>query len=237
MELGNYLIPDVAEKALKARGLQQVPIGDGISRFMSHDNGVPFRFFVAAVKNEAKSKIARYEVNDEVEMIQWVKDRFQKPVARVAELPSQLINIDPVTGEILGGRFADAYRLFKQKKESPGVPLDRWGHLSEGQVQTLVSMGIFSVEQFAMKPENWILAKFGAKSFFKEAHEAAQQFVNAKEGLAAGAPQLEQMLVLQQDNAKLKDELEQLRELVMNGTEAPKRRGKRPTVKVEEEEQ
>lgn len=233
MDLGNYRdVPEVAQKAFRERGMQQVNIGDGVTRFVNeNDNGVAYRFRTISVKNAIQSKAAKFDVYDEVEVIQWVKDRFQKPVAMVKELPPELLHIAD-DGEILGGRFAEAYKRFLEKKESPGLPLDRWGVLSEGQVASLASMGIFSVEQLASKSETWVNSKFGAKGFFANAWEQAVQYTNGKENKVAAQEHIEQIVSLQQDNSKLRDELEQLKQMVMGG--APKRKARRPRKIIDE---
>lgn len=177
--LDNFSLPPGAAEAIKAKGMTPREIDDGVSRFMSgHDKGVAYRFFIAPSYNKIKSQLARYEVFDNIEMIQWFVDRRTQPTEIVKFLPEELLEFDK-DGECVGGDYAEAYMAFKEGKAAPGLALSKWGVLSEGEVASLVAAKIFTVEQFAAQDRKKIEGTYPSQ--FIEAYERANQYVNGKE--------------------------------------------------------
>ena len=205
--LGNYNLPDVAQEALAKRGLKAVPLdAEGTSRLVSeHDKGLPFRFDKIEVPSPEKtrlSKVAGYNrpITTTVEVIYWHKDKFHRAiVARVLDLPEELLDVsDPDEPR---GRYAEAYKRWKTGQNAPGTSLVKWGQLADGDAASLAMLGVFSVEQFASKPESWLQGKFPKTMF--DAHEAAQAFVANKDSVAE---QSKQTIVI----TELQKKLEQL---------------------------
>lgn len=226
-------IPDFALEKLQSSFVAQ-PTGEtGVSQFMGHDKGVAYRFFVHPEYNFIKSKAARYEVFDNVEMIQWHNDQYTQPTERVNRLPEELLSLDPDTGEILGGEYAEAYRNFKAGKAAPGTKLRHWGILTEAQVATLEAAKIFSVEQLAAKEEKTFKAKYGKE--FGEVWDRAVQFTNGKEGRFEVDKQATEIVDLQKQNALLLARLAALEEKSAEPG-APKRRRPGKPQKVEQVE-
>jgi hypothetical protein len=207
--LDQFQFPPEAVQDLQMQNLQQIPIGSGASRFMSgHDKGVAYRFFTKPLYNEVASKLAHYEKFDEVEMIEWLTDKFNHPTEQVRFLPEDLLHVDNLTGEIRG-TYAEAYRRYKEGKAAPGTPLEKWGVFNDGEIATLSMNGIFSVEQYAALPRDRVAGKF--PQAFVDAWERAAQFVNGKQNRMAADKQAEEMLELSRENAKLKAEFEALK--------------------------
>lgn len=206
--LDQFQFPADAIEGLQAANLKQVDLGRGASRFMSgHDKGVAFRFFTKPLYNATASKLAGYEKFDEVEMIEWMTDKYCHPTERVKFLPEALLHIDPLTGEARG-RYAEAYKRYKEGKAAPGTPLEMWGVFSQGEVATLAMNSIFTVEQYAALPRDRVKGKFPPN--FVEAWERAAQFVAGKENRIDADRQAAQMLEISRENAQLKSRLEAL---------------------------
>jgi len=234
IDLDNFPLPEVASEALRRRNLQSTSISDGVSRINGHDGGVAFRFFIHPVYNPIKSKAAKYEVFDEHEMIEWLKDRFQHPTEQVRFLPEELLRFD-MQGECTGGMFKEAYDRFKNGQTAPGMPLSRWGVLADGEVASLASMGIFSVEQLAAQPRGKIEGRLPTP--FVEAFERAIQYMNGREQRLVAEKQGDEILALQRENEekdrKLSELQEQMKELLAgNKTAAPKGKRGKPANKI-----
>lgn len=177
--LDQFNLPNGAAEAIKAKGMIAKEIDDGVSRFMSgHDRGIAYRFFIAPSYNKVKSKLAGYEVYDNLEMIQWFVDRRTQPTEIVKFLPEELLEFDK-DGECIGGDYAEAYRAFKEGKATPGLPLGKWGVLSEGEVASLVAARIYTVEQFAAQDRKKIEGTYPSQ--FLDAYERAGLYAAGKE--------------------------------------------------------
>lgn len=211
MLIDNYALPDGAYDALKRQNRRMEDLGDGVSRYSGQDRGVSFRFWIETVKNEVKSKAARFTVFDEVEMIEWTSDRYNKPTEQVRFLPAELLTFD-IDGECIGGLYQDAYLRFKTGRKAPGLPLSKWGELSDSEVATLADAGIFTVEQFAAMPRDKIAGRYTQN--FVDAFESAIQWVNGKQHRYQVEEQAEEILELRQAIAKRDRDLEELKEMI-----------------------
>lgn len=77
-----------------------------------HDKrGLAYRFYLHPVKSLEKSKEFDMDLSDDVEMIQWFKDRKHKPVERVKELPEQLLKFARKRVSVQGGIEKYEYEL------------------------------------------------------------------------------------------------------------------------------
>lgn len=218
----NFNLPEQAVNDLKKQGLKTVSVEDGVSRYMSgHTNGLAYRFFIHPEYSPVRSKIAKYEVFDEIEMVEWIIDRKNKPVERARMLPEELLDLsDP---EMPRGAMAEAYVRFKQGLSAPGTPLSKWGVLSDGEIATLAARGIFSVEQFASTARARIVGVL--PDVFVQAFERAIQFVNGKENRLAANETTSQIVELQNRLARQERENNELREQ-MSGLLTSKARGR-----------
>jgi hypothetical protein len=228
-ELDNYVLPGDANEVLRKRGLQAQSLGDGINRLMSgHDNGIAYRFFLHAEKNEVKSDLAGYEVNDEVEMIEWLKSRRQKPTERVRFLPEALLKFNR-HGECTAGRYQEAYLRFKSGQGHVGLPIDKWDALTVGMVKTLQSEDIYTVEQYADWPEHKVRELFSKE--FVDAHKKALQYIGSSDMRTRNKEQVDKMLELEQKYAKAMDRIESLEGSKTNNG-VSKRKPGRPKTKA-----
>lgn len=217
-----------------------------------HDKGVAYRFFVTTVLNKVKSEEAGIDLFDEIDMIEWLRDRREKPVERVTMIGDKLLKfrrkknaaghmelVRDANGvpELMGGLYAEDYKRFKQGLASVGLPLDRWGALSLGSVETLKSEGVFTVEQLAAMPRDRIEGRF-PKSIV-EAFESAIRYVNREQALAPIKEHATEVMALKQANSKANDRIEALEQkiLELQGDKTPKvvKRG-RPKKIVDTEE-
>jgi FtsZ-binding cell division protein ZapB len=222
--LDNYVLPDGAAEAIKKAGINGRKLGEGIEiAQFGHDGGVAYRFFVHQEKNEAKSKIAKVPISDAIEMIEWMPDRFQHPTEQLRFLPYELLAFDE-DGECIGGKYREAYLSWKKGLNAPGLTLTRWGELSDSDIFTLHELRIYSVEQFAAQPRSKIDR---LPTELREKFEDAVRWVNGKENRALTAEHATQVLNVQQENAKLRDEVAAMQEqmkALMGGHKAPKRK-------------
>lgn len=221
-------------------------------QFCGHDRGIPFMFDIYVDKNGIKSEDAGIEINDEIEIIRWHVGKGRKPVERVHMLPEQLLKFKKVKVttkvgdrmesqmvtkfplECIGGQYMPEYLRWKQGLGSQGLELSRWNKLTLGQVKTLQSEGIYTVEQFAAMDKQRVEDPHFPRSL-KEAYQHAVHFVAGQSPMEAIKDNAEEMLILRQEIAKLKDANtileERTRELIQE-SEPPRKRG-RPKKVVE----
>lgn len=86
---------DAESRAFLSQQFQGTTVGHGVATLQAagHDkNGMGYRFYIHPVNSEAKSEEFDMEINDDIEMIQWFKDKDHKPVERVTELPKELLH-------------------------------------------------------------------------------------------------------------------------------------------------
>lgn len=85
---------DPDSKNFLSQNFEVKSVGNGIGNLQAsgHDTkGMAYRFYIHPVKSEVKSEEFDMEINDDVQMIQWFKDRNHKPVERVTQLPKELL--------------------------------------------------------------------------------------------------------------------------------------------------
>jgi hypothetical protein len=233
--LDKFSLPEgAAEDLAKQAGVFMQPLQHGVQVMSGHDNGVAFRFFNNAEKNEIKSKAAKVPLYNNEDMIEWNKGKRNKPTEKVRFLPPEFLFIDE-DGEVTGRPdVVIAYKRYKMGQSAPGTPLNKWGAMDDAQIKTLMDCGIFSVEQFAASPRSKIQGKFPQDIIDK--FEEAIQYVNGQSGkfeveaIAQKAVELEQRLA-KKDQAI--EELQQQVKQLMGLTVAPKNKGGRPKKIVE----
>lgn len=202
VNLDNFPLPDVAAQDLRRQNRHAVSLADGVSSYAGHDSGVPFRFFIHT--EEAKpflpARSKKYMPQLEVEMIEFMPDRFNRPTERLRHLSPELLEFDDETGECIGGRYATSYKRWKEGLSAPGLPISKWGELSDGWIATLVKNGIFSVEQLAALPRSKV-DQYGPAVV--EAFEKALGYVAKKDGLKVSAEHAEHIASLEARIAEL----------------------------------
>lgn len=218
--LDQFPLPEIASQDLKRQQRFANNIGDGVVDFAGHDKGVAYRFFNHLEYNKEQSKILGYEKFDEVECVEWLIDRKNKPVEQVRFLPEELLRFDR-DGEAVGGIYFESYKRFKDGLTAPGLSLSKWGVLGDAEVMTLVTGGIFSVEQFAALPRSKVEGRYPQD--IVEAFERAIQFVNGKEGRHEQGQTAQKMLELSQANAKLENELAEIRKELLKQSKGKKK--------------
>ena len=221
--LDDYVLPEGAAEDLRNAGVHLKALnGDRAVQVMAgHDRGVAFRFVEIAVKNEAASKKAKYLVYDRKELIEWLKSKRSKPVEELRFLPPELLYIDPDTGEATG-RYAAAYKRWKEGLTAPGLPLSKWGVLDIADVAALVDAGIFSVEQFAAMPRNRINGRF--RPSIVEAFEEAILYTRRQQGLVNSDELARKMVELENRVAQAEARANDAEARAAGKTKAPKRK-------------
>jgi hypothetical protein len=206
-------MPSEAVEAIEARGVEGITLESGVTRIemSGHDKGVAYRFFIHPVYNPTKSEELGYEVFDDIEMIEWLIDRKSKPTEQVRLLPPDLLKWNRV-GDLVGGRYKDAYESWKTGKASPGTPLRRWGLLGDGQVASLEAEGIFTVEQFNELGRDRIAARYPQE--YVEAHDRAEKFLAAQAIRAENVETVERLKKLEAERAEMAAKIEALQALV-----------------------
>lgn len=218
MDLDNFVLPDGAAEAIRRQGFAPHRLADGVSQFSGHDQGVAFRFFIESEKSEVKSKAGGYSVFNEIEMIEWTKDRFMHPTERLRFLPAGLIEFAEqlpdeswdTRSPCIGGKLKDSYERFKTGRSAPGLSLAKWGILSDGEIATLASMGVFSVEQFASMPRGKIAGKL--PQVFVDALEQATQYMNGKDMREVAAKQTDRIVELEREREADRQAMAEMRE-------------------------
>ena len=225
--INQFNFPPEALEDFQRLGLTQKRINQGgggvVSEFQlsGHDKGLGFRFLKVAIKNEMQSQETDMEINDEIVMIEWFKSKKERPVERVHMLPEALLKFRKVKNaqnqmvvkfplECVGGAYKDDYARWKAGEETLGLELSRWNKVSIGQVRTLQSEGIFTVEQFANMDEDRVVGRF-PKDLVK-AYRDAIHFVKAQSNVASSKDFAGEILELKQSEAKLRAELSALKQ-------------------------
>lgn len=224
--INQFNFPPEALEDFQRLGLTQKRINQGGGGFVSefqlsgHDRGLGFRFLKVAVENSMLSQEADMEINDEIEMIEWFKSKKEKPVERVHMLPEALLKFRKVKNEqnqmvtkfpleCIGGAYKDDYLRWKAGEESLGLELSRWNKVTIGQVRTLQSEGIFTVEQFANMDEDRVVGRF--PKGLVQAYRNAINFVKSQSNLEVVKDNAAEILHLKQAESRLRNELEALK--------------------------
>lgn len=217
--LSQYNFPPEAVADLGARGLTAKNVARDITAFEQggHDKGIAYRFFTHAEVNKLKSEDFDIDVFDEIEMIQWFVRKDHKPVERVEFLPDGLLKFvrDKKTNKVIeprvvkGGEYAEAYKRWKEGLTvNTGLPLARWGELSLGELSSLESTGIFTVQQFASLSEDIVKSRYPKN--LQEKFEKAVRFV-AGQNTVDVSKYTDQVATMKQEMAKMRQEMEALR--------------------------
>ena len=211
MDVNSFLhaMPEVAQEQILRSGVSAVQIGDGVNRLNmnGYDKGIAYKFFIHPVYNKTESDKLQYEKYDEIEVIQWFIDRKNKPVEEVRALPDELLRRNR-EGEVVGGRYKEAYLGWKLGHDAPGTPLRRWGMLSDAEVASLEADGIFTVEQYAQVPRDRVAGKYPNE--FVEAYDRAHQYLAARETRVVTDKQNEELITLRSENSDLAQRLAKL---------------------------
>jgi len=259
--LDNFDLPGVAYEQIKARNLTLNPSSEkGISHLSGeHSGGLPFKFFTLAEYDFVGSKIAKYEKFNNLEMIEWTVDSKNKLVARITELPTELLEFEiigykevppsanpnhaidpyahPIYGECIGGLLRDAYLRFKDGVNAPGLPLAKWGVLDDASVATLNAYGLNSVEQFAAKPKSFVMNGNFPKNI-QDAYERAVFYVNGKAAKDKDNELIEKLKQLSIEAAQKDNVIKEMQERMMTlegfmlNPEAGKRKAPSRTKKI-----
>jgi len=213
--LDQYNLPEVAVEDLKRQNRRVQNLGDGVDVFMpEHDQGLAYRFYIHTEFNEAKSKAVKLQRDDEIEMIEWTIEKGFSIPERVRFLPPELLEFNE-DHECIGGRYKESYLRWKEGRQSPGLPLSKWGVLADGDVSALARNGIFSVEQFAATPRSKLQGKYYEDVMI--AHDRAIYYVKDKENNLDKEATANQIVALQQQIAKLQAEVSMKAEVKQRG--------------------
>lgn len=187
---------------------------DGVTVMSGFEkDGVPYRFFLLPVYNHQKSLEAGFEVFDEIEAVEFKKDRRTVHVEQVRFLSPERLKRN-IRGEVVGGRFFEAYKRWKAGEEAPGMPLAKWDVIAPAQVKSLEAEHIYSVEQLAAFPGDRLSEIFRGAEEFLHLHERAKLFVGNKDMIRRSKEQFEQLQHVSMENQKLQNQLAELKAVV-----------------------
>ena len=157
-------------------------------------------------------------------------------VSRLAKLHPKSMAVDNPAIAAAHARWAQiepAYRAWKHGEEVPqhGTPLAAWPGISTEQASALRAMGLRTVEDVRDATDG-IITKVPFPGG-RELRDAAKVFLSSADKVKLAS----EMGELKSENATLKEQLEELRQLVLakeaDDDEAPaKRRGRPPRVEV-----
>lgn len=216
-----HQMPEVAREALTAANVQSVRVADGVNRLeiMGHDRGIPYWFQLVEEYNPVKSEEQQREVFDSQEVCFRFIDRKNIIPMPVKNCPPEFLRFNR-QGELVGGRYAEAYKRWKAGESMPGMPLRKWNVLNVAEVASLEADGIFTVEQFAEYPKDRLIGRYPDQ--FIEAHARAGQYVNGKAVMEQAGAQSLKLAEMEQKNADLTERLAKLEAMLEQATEPKK---------------
>jgi len=225
MDINQFLhaMPEAARDDIAARGVVNgVALGNGVTQLemAGHDRGIAYRFDIVAQYNPVKSDQAGFEVFDEEEVCFRYIDRKNIIPMPVKNCPPEFLRFNR-QGELVGGRYAEAYKAWKAGAKTPGLQLRKWGVLNNAEVATLEAEGIYTVEQWAEYPMARIVGRFPDE--FVEAHKRAQQWVAGRALQEQAQAQVEENAALKAKNVELEKRLASLEGLIGEAVAEPKK--------------
>jgi len=216
-----HAMPEVAREALAAAQVNAVAVGNGVTRYevMGHDRGIPFWFQLVEDYNPVKSDEQNREVFDAQEVCFRMIDRKNIIPMPVKNCPAEFLRFNR-QGELVGGRYAEAYKRWKSGETMPGLQLRKWNVLNVAEVASLEGDGIFTVEQFAEYPLDRLIGRYPEQ--FIAAHQRANQWVNGKAVMEKAGEQAVQLAKLEKEKQDLAERLAKLEALLEERTEPKK---------------
>lgn len=213
-----HAMPEVAREALSTAPLNAVAVGNGVTRFevMGHDRGVPYWFQMVEEYSPAKSEEQNREVFDVQEVCFRMIDRKNIIPMPVKGCPPEYLRFNR-QGELVGGRYAEAYKRWKAGESMPGLALRKWNVLNVADVASLEADGIFTVEQLAEYPLERLTGRYPDN--FIDAHKRANQWVNGKAVMEKAGEQAVQLARLEKEKSDLAERLAKLEALLEERTE------------------
>lgn len=218
-----HQMPEVAREDLTRANVQAVRVTDGVNRLevMGHDRGVPYWFQLVEEYNPTKSEDQQREVFDTQEVCFRMIDRKNIIPMPVKNCPPEFLRFNR-QGELVGGRYAEAYKRWKAGESMPGMPLRKWNVLNVAEVASLEQDGIFTVEQYAEYPLDRLVGRYPDN--FIEAHARAKQYVSGKAVMEQAGEQAVKLAKLEAEKQDLAERLAKLEALLNEKTEPKKNR-------------
>lgn len=214
--LNNFNFPPEAREFYQKNGMIPHRVDSNVSTYEAggHDRGLAYRFFTEEVKNQVKSEDNDFDISDTVELVEWFRDRKNRITERVKFLPEKLLKFSKKPNaegvrECIGGLMQEAYLNFKKGLSASGLALEKWGEVSNSQIFTLKSAGIFTVQQFAALSRDRVDGVFPPD--IVEKFEAAIKFVNGQKPIEEIKKYADQVFALKQEKAKQDEEIEKLK--------------------------
>lgn len=218
--LSQFNFPPEAQEFINDQNLNSKVLsrgGGGVAmefEIAGHDRGMAIRFFTHEVENKVQSERFEMSIPDSIEMIEFIRDKKHKPVERVTMLPDQLLKFErqkfdkdgnKLPRQCVGGMYKEMYTNWKAGLSDPGLSLDRWQEASKADIFTLTAEGIFTVQQFAAMDRNRVESRFPPS--LVELFNKAVRFTNSEHPVQDIKKYADQVLKLEQDNAKKDSQL------------------------------
>ena len=224
----NFALPIEAVQDLQGIKTRETRLGDGVSMVEVARDIVPHRWVRIQVKNEVKSKAAKFPIKDDVIMCEWIIDKKNHPSEQAKFLPDELLAFDDY-GDPVGGAYLESYNRFLQGLAAPGLPLNRWGVLSDAQVSSLADFGIFTVEDFASQPRARITGKFPVD--YQEAFLEAIDYVQSRDSRTQSDKLANELAEQRMTNEQMMKTIQELQAKVngyMQGSDIKRKKAGRP---------
>ena len=159
-------------------------------------------------------------------------------VAVVSHLSCILHDVDPDNPAHLLARqrwefMKPAYEAWKQGQETPahGTPLAAWAGITPQQAEVMRSFGLRCVEDIA-EASDGVLGRVQLPGM-RDIADSAKRFLASRDQVAVA----ETMGKMQAENDELREQLEEMRRMIIEGQQAdedaPRRRGRPPKVRDE----
>lgn len=204
-----HAMPEVAQEEIARAQMNSVNVGNGVTRLeiSGQDRGIAYRFDKIAVYNPIKSEEAGYEVFDEQEVCFRYVDRKNIIPMPVKNCPQEFLRFNR-QGDLVGGRYAAAYKAWKNGEQAPGTALRKWDVLNTAEIASLEADGIFTIEQYAEYPEAKLVGRYPDQ--FIEGRRRAVQWVAGKEMREKAHEQAQKNAELIAQNKDLSERLAKL---------------------------
>jgi hypothetical protein len=212
--LDNFQLPQNVAEAGAREGIarmQMQSLDNGIQISGFKKDGIAYRFFWDTIYNHQKSLAAGYEKYDKTESVEFMVDKRTHPVYEVKFLSPDRLRFN-LRGEPVGGTMFADYKRWKAGEEAPGTPLAKWEAIEPHTLRTLNSEGIFTIEQLAGMPRDRYRDIFRNNEEFMQLFERAILRQGNQQIAEKNAEQVQKLVAIAEENKKMREELEALKE-------------------------
>lgn len=206
-------------------------IGNGVEASVGGIQTVPFKFVWVSRPLPELSKNQGYLLREDIPAIQFFKSKYNAPVERLRRKRNRAGGFDycEKTKKFIGEwvlppeynrePFITEFSRWQKANSEPGLTLDKWEFITPGQIALLADLGIFTLQAFANRSQDWV--KDSLPTEFLDLYNHAVLDVMSREGVAK----------LGAENAELKNKVAELEAMISgrgdsDPTDKPKAKSK-----------